>query len=157
MYHLQSFIYCFKKVNIMPTGDRTGPMGQGTRTGRARGFCSGFDAPGYEDEDGLYRNRGWGVGRNQYARSGRRIAVAREAGFGRRAGTGYATGIDQGYGADKLYSFGLLLSDLIQHIPWQDILRKRDEIEELKTEAKRLKRSNEELEEKLRKLEERRE
>ena len=45
----------------------------------------------------------------------------------------------------------------IQHIPWQEILHKRDEIEELKTEAKRLKRSNEELEQKLRELEHRNE
>jgi hypothetical protein len=103
----------------------------------------------------LYENRGWRAGRNQPARLGRRVAVARGPGFGRRAGTGSGAGIGQGYGADRLYSFGLLLSELIQHIPWQDILRKRDEIEELKTEAKRLKRSNEELEEKLRKLEER--
>lgn len=139
----------------MPSGDRTGPMGQGSRTGRARGYCSGFDAPGYED--GLYRNRGWGGSRNQPARLGRRGTVGRGAGLGRRAGTGYTTGIDQGYGADRLYSFGLLLSDLIQHVPWQDILRKRDEMEALKKEAQRLKRSNEELEEKLRKLEERRE
>ncbi|MDD3969198.1 MAG: DUF5320 family protein [Proteiniphilum sp.] len=137
----------------MPTGDRTGPMGQGPRTGRARGFCSGFDAPGYED--GLYRNRGWGAGRNQPTRLGRRGAVTRGAGFGRGAGTGRVAGIGQGYSADRLYSFGLLLSELIQHVPWQDILHKRDEMEGLKTEAKKLKRSNEELEEKLRKLESR--
>jgi len=139
----------------MPSGDRTGPMGQGSRTGRAKGYCSGFDAPGYED--GFSRNRGWGGGRNQPARLGRRGIAGRGAGLGRRAGTGYATGIDQGYGADRLYNFGLLLSDLIQHVPWQDILRKRDEMEALKKEAQRLKRSNEELEEKLRKLEEHRE
>lgn len=139
----------------MPSGDRTGPMGQGPRTGRARGFCSGFDTPGYED--GLYRNRGWGACRDQIAISGRRIAVARGTGFGRRAGTGRGAGVVQGYSADRLYSFGLLISELIQNIPWQDILHKRDEMKELKTEAQRLKRSNEELEEKLRKLEERRE
>ncbi|MDD2512757.1 MAG: DUF5320 family protein [Proteiniphilum sp.] len=139
----------------MPSGDRTGPMGQGPRTGRARGYCSGFDAPGYED--GFSHNRGWGAGRNLPARLGRRGTAGRGTGFGRRAGTGYAAGIDQGYGADRLYNFGLLLSELIQHVPWQDILHKRDEMEELKTEAQRLKRSNEELEEKLRKLEEHRE
>ncbi len=133
----------------MPTGDRIGPMGQGSRTGRARGFCSGFDTPGYED--GSYRNRGWGVGINQTVRSGKGVASGR--GFGRRRNAGRGAGIGQGYGADRLYSFGLLLSELIQHIPWQEILHKRDEIEELKTEAKRLKRSNEELEEKLRELE----
>ena len=139
----------------MPSGDRTGPLGQGPRTGRARGFCSGYDAPGYED--GLYRNRDWAVGKNQPARLGRRGAGTRGGGFGRRARTGYAAGADQSYVADRLYSFGLLLSELIQQVPWQDILHKRDEMEGLKTEAKRLKRSNEELEEKLRKLEERRE
>ena len=133
----------------MPSGDRTGPMGQGPRTGRARGFCSGFDTPGYED--GLYRNRGWGVGINQTVQSGKGVASGR--GFGRRRNAGRGAGIGQGYGVDRLCSLGLLLSELVQHIPWQEILHKRDEIEELKTEAKRLKRSNEELEEKLRKLE----
>jgi hypothetical protein len=31
----------------MPKGDRTGPMGAGAMSGRAKGFCSGFDMPGY--------------------------------------------------------------------------------------------------------------
>jgi len=31
----------------MPRGDRTGPLGMGPRTGRAMGYCSGFDAPGF--------------------------------------------------------------------------------------------------------------
>ncbi|MFW6062432.1 MAG: DUF5320 domain-containing protein, partial [Planctomycetota bacterium] len=31
----------------MPAGDGTGPRGQGPRTGRAAGFCSGFSTPGY--------------------------------------------------------------------------------------------------------------
>jgi len=31
----------------MPGGDRTGPAGFGSRTGRGMGYCSGFDAPGY--------------------------------------------------------------------------------------------------------------
>ncbi len=30
----------------MPFGDRTGPTGAGPRTGRALGFCNGYDAPG---------------------------------------------------------------------------------------------------------------
>lgn len=30
----------------MPRGDRTGPMGQGPRTGRAAGYCAGHDRPG---------------------------------------------------------------------------------------------------------------
>lgn len=35
----------------MPGGDKTGPMGQGSRTGRRKGFCSGNKQPGYTDED----------------------------------------------------------------------------------------------------------
>jgi len=31
----------------MPGGDGTGPAGQGPMTGRAAGFCAGFNAPGY--------------------------------------------------------------------------------------------------------------
>jgi len=39
----------------MPGGDRRGPAGQGARTGRAAGFCAGYDAPGF-------MHRGWGRG-----------------------------------------------------------------------------------------------
>ena len=31
----------------MPSGDRTGPMGAGAKSGRAAGFCAGFERPGY--------------------------------------------------------------------------------------------------------------
>ena len=31
----------------MPKGDRTGPMGAGAKSGRAAGYCAGFNAPGY--------------------------------------------------------------------------------------------------------------
>lgn len=31
----------------MPRGDRTGPDGSGSMTGRALGFCAGFSAPGF--------------------------------------------------------------------------------------------------------------
>ncbi|AAB91281.1 DUF5320 domain-containing protein [Archaeoglobus fulgidus] len=31
----------------MPGGDRTGPWGQGPRTGRRAGFCSGYRMPGF--------------------------------------------------------------------------------------------------------------
>lgn len=42
----------------MPGGDRTGPQGMGPRTGRAAGFCAGFQQPGY-----LNPVRGYGAGR----------------------------------------------------------------------------------------------
>jgi hypothetical protein len=31
----------------MPRGDGTGPMGMGPTTGRAAGFCAGYNMPGY--------------------------------------------------------------------------------------------------------------
>jgi hypothetical protein len=46
----------------MPRGDRTGPMGMGPRSGRAAGYCGGFDWPGYASP-GLGRGRGMGFGR----------------------------------------------------------------------------------------------
>ncbi len=44
----------------MPHGDRTGPMGAGPRTGRAFGYCSGFDAPGFMHPG--FRHGGFGAG-----------------------------------------------------------------------------------------------
>jgi len=31
----------------MPGGDRTGPLGFGPMTGRALGYCAGYNTPGY--------------------------------------------------------------------------------------------------------------
>ena len=65
----------------MPAGDNTGPTGQGPRTGRGAGFCSGYDMPGYENpmpRRGFWQFGGW---------------------FGRRGGQG------QGY-CRREYLFG---------------------------------------------------
>lgn len=48
----------------MPGGDRTGPWGYGPRTGRAMGYCSGYDAPGFMSPRGFGgRFGGYGRGR----------------------------------------------------------------------------------------------
>lgn len=48
----------------MPSGDRTGPMGQGPRTGRGMGYCNGNDVPGYANPGpGRGLGRGFGGGR----------------------------------------------------------------------------------------------
>ena len=44
----------------MPSGDRTGPMGMGARSGRAAGYCAGFGMPGYANP---IPGRGFGRGR----------------------------------------------------------------------------------------------
>jgi hypothetical protein len=54
----------------MPRGDGTGPTGMGSGTGRARGYCSGSDTPGFADapgrggfRQGIGRGCGRGMGR----------------------------------------------------------------------------------------------
>lgn len=42
----------------MPRGDRTGPMGEGSMTGRRLGYCAGYDRPGFTGGGG----RGLGLG-----------------------------------------------------------------------------------------------
>ncbi len=73
----------------MPGGDRTGPLGEGARTGRAAGFCEGYNVPGYANPGFGYGFRG---GR------GRGFGLGRGGGFGRGGGRGwrhryYATGL----------------------------------------------------------------
>jgi len=43
----------------MPRGDRTGPKGMGSMTGRAAGFCAGYGMPGFANPA---FGRGWGFG-----------------------------------------------------------------------------------------------
>ncbi len=49
----------------MPGGDRTGPAGYGSRTGRGLGYCSGYDSPEFTrgaPRGGGGFGRGWGRG-----------------------------------------------------------------------------------------------
>ena len=65
----------------MPGGDRTGPRGLGSRTGRGFGYCAGYSVPGYMN---TYGGRYFGAGR------------AYGGGFGRGRGYRnryYATGL----------------------------------------------------------------
>ena len=61
----------------MPAGDRTGSMGQGPRSGRGLGYCSGFDSPGYAKRQGGAKGRGFGFGR------GHGRGIGRGKGYGR--------------------------------------------------------------------------
>jgi len=47
----------------MPGGDHTGPLGQGPQTGRAAGYCAGYDMPGYMNPIPGRGYWGWGRGR----------------------------------------------------------------------------------------------
>jgi hypothetical protein len=53
----------------MPGGDRTGPQGEGPRTGRGLGYCADNDQPGYatpQQGRGFgFRRGGWGNRRSR--------------------------------------------------------------------------------------------
>ncbi len=64
----------------MARGDKSGPMGQGSMTGRKLGFCAGYDSPGFDKGFGS----GMGSGRGFSGRTGRGLGrgFRRMLGFG---------------------------------------------------------------------------
>ena len=55
----------------MPRGDGTGPAGMGPMTGRAAGYCAGYETPGYMNPvggRGGFRGRGPGFGGGGWGR-----------------------------------------------------------------------------------------
>ena len=50
----------------MPRGDGSGPAGMGPMTGRAAGFCAGYNAPGYMNPHGGRMGAGFGGGRGRW-------------------------------------------------------------------------------------------
>jgi len=60
----------------MPGGDGTGPLGMGSMTGRAAGYCAGYSVPGYANP---IAGRGW-------------------FGYGRGFGRGWGRGLGRGRG-----------------------------------------------------------
>ncbi len=49
----------------MPRGDGTGPAGMGPMTGRAAGYCAGYDRPGFTNPAGGRMGAGFGWGRGR--------------------------------------------------------------------------------------------
>ena len=62
----------------MPRGNGTGPWGQGSRTGRGLGYCSGYSAPEYTKGPGMGLTRGFG--RERGTTFGRGLARRRGGG-----------------------------------------------------------------------------
>jgi hypothetical protein len=77
-------ILTIKKEVIMPGGDRTGPAGDGSLTGRRMGFCAGYDHPGFEDQG---RGIGRGFGRAPERGTGGGFRIRSRSGGGRRPGS----------------------------------------------------------------------
>ena len=78
----------------MPRGDRTGPEGQGPKTGRGAGYCAGNEAPGYANPTGRL-----GMGRGM--RGGRGGGRGAGRGMGRGAGMGQGRGFGRGNYTDS--------------------------------------------------------
>ena len=76
----------------MPHGDRKGPVGEGSKTGRAMGYCSGSDSPGYMTRVPADAGRNVGRGVNRGVNRG----VGR--GAGRRTGVGFCCRKSPGFG-----------------------------------------------------------
>jgi hypothetical protein len=112
----------------MPRGDRTGPSGLGPGTGRAFGYCYGYDSPGFTKGPGRGMGRGYGFGR----------------GMGMGRGMGFGRGRYFGPAYPGLYQSG---------DPWRQPMSKDEEIKFLKSEADVLKRSQKDIEKRLGELE----
>ena len=78
----------------MPGGDRTGPSGMGSMTGRGAGYCAGYSAPGSVNPT-FGRSFGFGFGRG--------IGLGFRGGRGGRWGVPYA---GYGYGAPYAPGYG---------------------------------------------------
>ena len=111
----------------MPQGDRTGPMGQGSRTGRASGYCEGLDSPGFTK----------GIG----------------GGMGRGFSHGRGMGMGRGMGSGRGRNFGGAYTGSFHGYSRMPSMSKEDEIKLLKSQAGALSRSQEDIEKRLGELE----
>ena len=109
----------------MPQGDRTGPMGQGSGTGRALGLCSGYESPGCM--------RGFGQGEGRRRPLGRRKSS--NYGKGRRKDRGRIFGkafhsFNRGDSLNPEEEIRLLKAETEQlHSLVEDFRKKFDEIQ----------------------------
>lgn len=100
----------------MPRGNGMGPNGVGPMTGRAMGYCAGYDVPGY-------MNGGVGFGQGR--------------GFGRGFGVGYRRGY--GYGWNGAMRFDAVPREYVQRDETIALKRHAEDLEEeLRTVKNRL-------------------
>jgi hypothetical protein len=123
----------------MPRGDGTGPWGQGSRTGRGLGNCSGYNTPGYTK--GLAR--GFGSGRS--TTFGRGLAW-RRGGGGFRGNWGIRT---------SLYEPGVFAPPIYEPVvtPEDQVKMLKQEKEYLELEVKNITSALEEISQKINEFE----
>jgi hypothetical protein len=129
----------------MPGGDGTGPNGLGSRTGRALGYCAGYDTPGYTKGPG--RGIGRRIGGDPNIRYGRGQA------WGRRGGWWYGRGGYIGRGRGGIFYPAPVYPAPIELTPEQKITSLKQDREYLETELKSLQSSIEDVSKKILELE----
>jgi len=118
----------------MPGGNGTGPMGMGPMTGRAAGYCAGFDRPGFMNPmfGRGFGGGGWGRGggrgrRNMYFATGL-TGWQRGAGnwpfFGGPAGAPFPAAMNANQQAEALKNQAASLERALE-----DIRRQIDELQ----------------------------
>lgn len=117
----------------MPRGDNTGPNGLGPRTGRAMGFCAGFNAPGY-------MNQGFGYGRATEGAQNEDQFYGSRRGFGAGRGAGFGRGFGRA-GYKRMYAEPMPIQEKEYKAP-----SKEEQLKELKAEKKEIDKAIEELE-----------
>lgn len=133
----------------MPAGDRSGPLGRGSMTGRSMGYCGGNPGPGY-----MFGSPGFGFGRG--------FGWGRGFGFGRGRGLGRGRGWGRGwFGRFGGYPQDMPFwdpygpptsgSDFPQASPEEELQYLKEEEKILSQEMKGLKKRIEELEKKEKK------
>ena len=129
----------------MPRGDGTGPWGQGSRTGRGLGYCSGYSTPGYTKGPGMGLARGYGRGRGTTV--GRGLAWRRG-----RGGGGF--GGNWGMRA-PLYEPGVFAQPIYEPAltPENQVMMLKQEKEYLESEVKNITSALEEISKKLNEIE----
>ena len=105
----------------MPRGDRTGPDGMGSMTGRGLGYCAGYSSPGF--------TRGVPRGGAGY-------------GFGRRGGFGYGRGYGRGFYQNPYYGYPSYPYPYSKENEEQML---KDELKIIKEEAKNIEKRLDEL------------
>ena len=129
----------------MPGGDGTGPGGMGPMTGRAAGFCAGYNVPGYANP----------VGGRGYFGFGRGRGMGRGRGFGRGFGGGRAVYGFPVYGAAMdPYAYGGAVNPYAYGgAPFTPTVAPQQELDSLKGQAEYLEDSLDGIKKRIEELE----
>ncbi len=101
----------------MPRGDQTGPAGWGPMTGRAAGFCAGYNSPGFANPIPQRRyGMGYGLGLRGGRGGGRWVAPYAGYGYAAPMATPYGTAPTREQEMDALQAQAKYLEEALADI-----------------------------------------